>query len=103
MAAEDTAAILHQAAHGGVPLMIPGAFEIRVARPTNATLEPVTPHARRATVGDWERLEREREGGGAPSQRKAGRHGSILARLWHRVVHPGDLPIVRRQPLPEEN
>jgi hypothetical protein len=72
--AEDTAAILQQAAHGGFPVLIPGALELRVgrptARPTGASAEPVTPHAPAAPVFDRDRLEHEREGGGAPSQRR---------------------------------
>jgi hypothetical protein len=71
--AEDTAAILQQAAHGGLPVLIPGALEMRVGRPTArpaAAAESVTPHAPAAAVVDRDRLEHEREGGGAPSQRR---------------------------------
>jgi hypothetical protein len=72
--AEDTAAILQQAAHGGLPVLIPGALELRAGRPTvrltGAATEPVTPHAPAAARFDRDRLEHEREGGGAPSQRR---------------------------------
>ncbi len=102
MAAEDTAATLQQAARDGVPVMIPGAFEIRVGRPTNATSGRATSHVRPPALGDRERLEREREGGGAPSARIAGRHRTLLARLWHGVFHPADLPMIWRHPLPQE-
>jgi hypothetical protein len=72
--AEDTAAILQQAAHGGLPVLIPGALERRVGRPTvqpaSAAADPVTPHAPATAVFDRDRLEHEREGGGAPSQRR---------------------------------
>jgi hypothetical protein len=92
IAAEDTVAILQRAVHEGVPAMIPGAWERRVGRPTapptNVTPELVASHARTATDGDRERLEYEREGGGAPSERMAGRQRSIFARLWHAVSHP---------------
>jgi hypothetical protein len=101
MAAEDTAAILQQAAHDGVPVMIPGAFEIRAGRTTD-TSEWATAQVFAPTLGDQERLEREREGGGAPSARTAGRHRTILARVWHGVLHPADLPLIWRHPLPQE-
>ena len=75
--AEDTAALLQQAAHGGVPVLIPGAREMRAghptARPTVAAPEPATPPASAAAaaaVVDRDRLEHEREGGGAPSERR---------------------------------
>jgi hypothetical protein len=72
--AEDTAAILQQAAHGGLPVLIPGALEVRVgrpiARPASPAAEPAAPHAPAAAVFDRDRLEHEREGGGAPSQRR---------------------------------
>jgi hypothetical protein len=72
--AEDTAAILQQAAHGGLPVLIPGARETRVSPPTGpptgAAAGPVTPLAPATAVLDRDRLEHEREGGGAPSQRR---------------------------------
>jgi hypothetical protein len=102
MAAEDTAAILQQAAHDGVAVMIPGAFEIRAGRTTDVPSESATAQVRPPTLGDQERLEREREGGGAPSARTAARHRTILARLRHGVFHPADLPLIWRHPLPQE-
>src|SRR6185295_2910875 len=69
---EDTTATLQRAAQSGLPVLIPGALERRVGRPTvraaTATAEAVTPRAV-AAVDDRERLEHEREGGGAPSER----------------------------------
>jgi hypothetical protein len=100
MAAEETAAILQQAARDGVPVMIPGAFEMGAGRPTDVTSGSTTPRSRPPTLDDRERLER--EGGGAPSQRTAGRHNTILARLWHGLFHPAELPTIWRHPLPEE-
>ena len=83
-AAEGTAAILMEAAHSGVPVLIPGAHEVRVARPgaqpaaaeSSAILDdpPDQLHGRG-------RLEHEREGGGAPSQRQRASRGTPLARL----------------------
>jgi len=88
--AAGTAAILQRAAHGGLPVLIPGAFEMRVGRPTArpaiATAESVTPHAPAADGDDRERLEHEREGGGAPSERTGMRHRTILARLNERLA-----------------
>jgi hypothetical protein len=81
-AAEDTAAILQGAAHDGVAVMIPGAFDIR-RQPTGVTARPATLPAG-PSIPDWERLEREREGGGAPSRRMIG-HSNILTRLWHGI------------------
>ena len=85
---EDTTATLQRAAQGGLPVLIPGALERRVGRPivrsVNATPEAVTPHAAAAAVDDRERLEHEREGGGAPSERTGMRHRSFLTRLSER-------------------
>ena len=93
--AEDTAAILQEAAHGGLPVMIPGAFDIRDRHPRTeppmATPEPVSSPGRTDTVDDRQRLEYELEGGGAPSERSRRPHRTILASLWHGVFHPADL------------
>jgi hypothetical protein len=93
--AENTAAILQEAAHGGSPVMIPGAFDIRDRHPRTespvATPEAVTPPTRTDTDSDLQRLEYEREGGGAPSERSRRPHRTILASLWHGVLHPADL------------
>jgi hypothetical protein len=90
-AAADTAAVLQRAAHGAIAAMIPGAWEGRVGRltapPTEITPELVASYARTGTGSDRERLEYEREAGGAPSERTAGRGGTIFARLWHAVSH----------------
>jgi hypothetical protein len=72
-AAEETAAIVQEAAHGGAPLMIPGALEPRVVRlaaqAATVTAASGTSHTYRVAMGDRERLEYEREGGGAPRER----------------------------------
>ena len=71
----------------GTPVMIPGAFEIRAspraARPIQRPAVGVAGHTPKAAASDRERLEREREGGGAPAQR-AGGLGTIGVRLWRR-------------------
>jgi len=95
--AENTAAILQRAAHAGLTVMIPGTLEPRVGRPviraTTVTAESLTPAPRTDHVRDRERLEHEREGGGAPRERMAGRHEHALARLWQFVFHPAHVPI----------
>jgi hypothetical protein len=68
------------------PEPIPGAFEPRhghsATQPTVATAVWVTPQARDASLYDRERLEREREGGGAPSERRGVGHRTIFARFF---------------------
>ena len=96
--AENTAAILQEAAHGGRPVMIPGALEPRVRqpgiRPSTVTAASVTSDVHAAAIGDRQRLQYEREGGGAPSERRPpGRYKTALARLWHWAVHPAGIPI----------
>ena len=71
--AEDTAAILQEAAHAGLTVMIPGALEAQdggrpVIRPTNVPA-PLTVPSRSPAIGDRERLQYELEGGGAASER----------------------------------
>jgi len=87
--AEDTARILQEAAQSGFAVMIPGALESRVVRPATkpaiVAAAPVPPHAETVVMGDWQRLEYEREGGGAPSERPSGPRQTLLARLRHWV------------------
>jgi len=94
-------AFLQEAQRNGLPVLIPGALERRV----RATATPVSQSydgqvqglPDPAAASDRGRLERELEGGGAPSQR-AGPE-TISARLWQSVIHPLQLPhIWRRQP-----
>ena len=81
--AEDTAALLlHQ--RNDLPVLIPGAFERRAsvaARPPGTEM-PQTNPAAGAAVSVRERLVYELEGGGAPSQRSAGRPATLLQKLW---------------------
>ena len=103
-AAEDTAAVLVHAERSGSPVMIPGAFEMRVSRATSLPGVPAdTPavHARIIAASDQERLECEREGGGAPSERNGRRSGTLGARLWHSLLHPLHLPDIWRRILPQ--
>jgi hypothetical protein len=70
--------------------MIPGGFEVRVGRPAARPAEtiavPLAPSIPAAPVYDRERLEREREGGGAPSERTDTQHRTFLARLYDLLV-----------------
>jgi hypothetical protein len=94
--AGDTAAILQEAARAGSDVMIPGAFERRASRP--AVPSPVAPAA---VMSDWQRLEYEREGGGAPIERRSSRRRRLLSRLWRWVLYPSDPPAIVH-PLPAQ-
>jgi len=102
--AEDTAALLVQAGRSGSPVLIPGAFEKRVAGPA-ALLRSradivVTNHSHPIVASDLERLEHERDGGGAPSARAGSRSGTLGARLWQSLLHPTHLADIWRRVLP---
>jgi hypothetical protein len=104
--AEHTALLLHQATQSS-PVMIPGARDARgdgsIAQPAGAA-EPHTRHAQAAVVPDRERLEHEREGGGAPSERVAVagvRRATMLARLWRSVFHPTELAVIWTRAVPQ--
>jgi hypothetical protein len=71
--------------------MIPGGFEVRVGRPAARPAETIAaplapPSIPAAPVYDRERLEREREGGGAPSERTDTQHRTLLVRLYDLLV-----------------
>jgi hypothetical protein len=70
--------------------MIPGAFEMRPASPpgraAGAIAVPVTPGVSPALASDRERLEREREGGGAPRERIGIGQRSFFGRLFNLLV-----------------
>jgi len=70
--------------------MIPGAFEVRPASPpgraTGAISLPIARVVSPALVPDRERLEREREGGGAPRERSGIGHRSVVGRLFGILV-----------------
>lgn len=100
--AEATAAVLLEHRAQGLTVMIPGAFEVRprlpAVPPTPATAADVLPHVR--NVSDRGRLEREREGGGAPSQRAGARRGTVTSRLWQSALHPTQLSDIWRRVQP---
>ena len=90
--AEATAAALLEHRAEGPGVMIPGAFERRAriaAVPSTPAIElVVTLPLRSVSPSDRGRLEREREGGGAPSQRAGRRRGTFMSRLWQSARHP---------------
>jgi hypothetical protein len=94
--AEDASAKLQQGVRSGLPVMIPGAWELRDYRAIVPTIETGAPvqlsHSGRSGA-DRERLERAREGGGAPSQRKTPQR-TILAKMWRYLVRPTDKPVL---------
>ena len=73
----ETVARLQQAVRDGLPVLIPGAREIRTASAdaTAIIADPVAASTRAATVFDRLRFEHQ------PEQRKR----TLLARLWRRI------------------
>ena len=103
--AEHTALLLQEAARGGSPVMIPGEWDHRpLARALQVTRSPdpqATVAAQASVVSGRERLARELEGGGAPSQRRRGQRSSVLARLWRSALHPKEIAIIWSRALPQ--
>ena len=103
--AEDTAAFLVQAGRRRSPVLIPGAFERGTAAPAAPVRSPadvvLTGDAHPIVAANRERLEHEREGGGAPSTRAGKRSGTLGARLWQSLLHPTHLPNIWRRVLPQ--
>jgi hypothetical protein len=94
--AEDASARLQQGVRSGLPVMIPGAWELRDYRrivPAIETGAPVQVSHATGSGADRERLERAREGGGAPSQRRALQR-TILAKMWRNIIRPHDAPVL---------
>jgi hypothetical protein len=94
--AEDASTRLQQGVRSGLAVMIPGAWESRNRRPIVAAMETETgvPAPSSHAPGldaDRGRLERAREGGGAPSQRKAPQR-TILATIWRYIIRGSDAP-----------
>lgn len=101
--AERTALFLQEAAHGGSPLMIPGAWDPRTLAPAAQMTRNADPQvaAQTSVVSDRERLARELEGGGAPSQRPRADRASFLTRLWRSALHPTEIGIIWSRVLPQ--
>ena len=86
-AAEVTAGAIQTAIQMREPLCIPGALDVRVGRPArrppDATERAAAAERPGSGAPELERLEHEREGGGAPSERRASKHESLFERLRH--------------------
>lgn len=84
--ANEAAVPVPPAERFATPVMIPGAFEIRAsprsARPIQGPAVPVADHSSAVVAFDRERLEHQREGGGAPVA--AGRLRALGTTLWRR-------------------
>jgi len=97
--AENTQAFLQEAQRNGLPVLIPGALERRARTPAAPLNQPldvrVQGQADETAASDRGRLEREREGGGAPSQRAG--PGTVRARVWQSLIHPMQLPHIWRR------
>jgi hypothetical protein len=100
--ADETAAILQDAARLGVPVMIPGAYARRAGPPAAASSshagDPVSSPP--VAASDRTRLEYAREGGGSPGERTGVRPRTLLSKLWQTVLRPLDLSNIWREPLP---
>jgi hypothetical protein len=87
----DTAAMLQEAAGRAVPLLIPGANEPRVrgseSQPPTIRESPPAIEADPHVVHGRGRLEHEREGGGAPSERRGAAPSSWFTRISRRWFH----------------
>ena len=96
-AAEHTTLSLQQAAAGS-PVLIPGAWNTRAVSPPLHVTPAANPHSTFAApasiVSGRERLERELEGGGAPSERARGDRATVLTRVWRRTLHPTKIRVI---------
>jgi hypothetical protein len=98
--AEQTTTRLQEGVRIGLPVMIPGAWEIRTPRPnipTADTGQRAAVASKAAAADDRGRLERELEGGGAPSERTGRPLTTILARV-RRSIHLIDALAFWRRP-----
>ena len=103
--AENTVLVLEQAARGDSPLMIPGAWDARTVSRAVRVTESADSHStvptKPSAASAREQLEREREGGGAPSQRRRGHRASLLTRLWRSTLHPTEIAVIWSRTLPQ--
>ena len=103
--AEYTVLRLQEAARGGAPVMIPAAWDPRAVLPIVQGAAEAELHstiaAQMSAVSDAERLERELEGGGAPSQRPRARRVGVLRRLWLSAIRPRDIGAIWSRVLPQ--
>jgi len=81
--AQATTIRLQEAARAGRPMMIPGAAPVRAGHPSAHLTLPDLPPRALVAPGDVQRLEYQREGGGASGARGLWLR-ALLARLWRR-------------------
>jgi hypothetical protein len=102
--AEDTVKRLQQATRAGLPVLIPGAFEMRAVhprdRPPSTALEAASLQVSPAAADDQNRVDDKRDGAGRPRERAVTKYLTIFARLWHRALRPAGPSAVRHPPLP---
>lgn len=94
--ATDILVQLQEAARGGVAVMIPGSWESRGLKPIVPAMETSTPMVSprdSGSITDRERLERAREAGGAPSQRRTSRR-TMFSRIWRYIMRPTGVRLV---------
>ena len=104
--AEYAVLFLQQAAQSGSTVLIPGAWHPRAVRPAGRPrggAEPrTTLHVQPAMMPNRERLEREREGGGALKERARGHRANFLTRLWRRTpLHAPEIAVLGSRAVPQ--
>jgi hypothetical protein len=103
--AEDTVLLLQKTARDGSPVLIPGAWSPGAVAPvvqvTGDADRQAALAAQTSVTSDPEKLARELEGGGAPSQRRRGHRTSFLTRFWRSILHPTEIRIIRSLDVPQ--
>jgi hypothetical protein len=80
--AETSEVLLQAGIHRGVPIAIPGAREPRVGGPAAAMAIDAGPGVpATANVDSLRQTEYEREGGGAPSERRGAGRRTVMTRM----------------------
>jgi hypothetical protein len=86
--AADASARLQQGVRRGLPVMIPGAWEVRDCRPIVPAIETGTP-VRSVLIANDSNV---RDRVGAPSQQRVLQR-TILSKMWHYIIRPTDAPV----------
>ncbi len=93
--AADVSARLQQGVRSGLPVVIPGAWELRDRRPIVPAIETSAPGLSSHVAGSGPIVNgsNARERGGAPSQRRTLQR-TILAKMWRDIIRPTDAPVL---------